>query len=64
MRGYCVDIWWQTELAGPTIGTHCTMAVRPGKAGVAQPGVVAEIVKEDGTPSGIRTMAGAASTTI
>jgi acetyl-CoA synthetase len=26
------------------------MAVRPGKAGVAQPGVVADILKEDGTP--------------
>jgi acetyl-CoA synthetase len=48
--GYCVDNWWQTELAGPTIGTPCTLAVRPGKAGVAQPGVVADILKEDGTP--------------
>jgi acetyl-CoA synthetase len=48
--GYCVDNWWQTELAGPTIGTPCTMAVRPGKAGVAQPGVVADIVTEDGAP--------------
>jgi acetyl-CoA synthetase len=48
--GYCVDNWWQTELAGPTIGTPCTLAVRPGKAGVAQPGVVADVVTEDGTP--------------
>jgi acetyl-CoA synthetase len=48
--GYCVDNWWQTEIAGPTIGTPCTLAVRPGKAGVAQPGVVADVVKEDGTP--------------
>jgi acetyl-CoA synthetase len=48
--GYCVDNWWQTELAGPTIGTHCTMAVRPGKTGVAQPGVVADVLNEDGTP--------------
>ncbi|MFB3814883.1 MAG: acetate--CoA ligase [Terriglobales bacterium] len=46
--GYCVDNWWQTEIAGPTIGTHCTMPVRPGKAGVAQPGVVADVVDENG----------------
>jgi acetyl-CoA synthetase len=45
-----VDNWWQTELAGPILGTHCTMATRPGKAGVGQPGVVADVVKEDGTP--------------
>jgi acetyl-CoA synthetase len=48
--GYCVDNWWQTELAGPTIGAHCTLPVRPGKAGVPQPGVVADVVQEDGTP--------------
>jgi acetyl-CoA synthetase len=48
--GYCVDNWWQTEIAGPTIGTHCTMPVRPGKAGVAQPGVVADVVDEYGKP--------------
>jgi acetyl-CoA synthetase len=48
--GYCVDNWWQTEIAGPTIGTHCTMPVRPGKAGVAQPGVLAEVITEDGAP--------------
>jgi acetyl-CoA synthetase len=48
--GYCVDNWWQTELAAPTIGTPCTLPVRPGKAGVPQPGVVAEVVTDDGTP--------------
>jgi acetyl-CoA synthetase len=48
--GYCVDNWWQTELAAPTIGTPCTLATRPGKAGVAQAGVVAEVVNPDGTP--------------
>jgi acetyl-CoA synthetase len=47
--GYCVDNWWQTEIAAPTIGTHCTLPVRPGKAGVALPGVVADVVGEDGT---------------
>ncbi|HET8668560.1 MAG TPA: AMP-binding protein, partial [Terriglobales bacterium] len=48
--GYCVDNWWQTEIAGPTIGTHCTMATRPGKAGTAQPGVEAEVLDENGAP--------------
>ena len=48
--GYCVDNWWQTEIAGPTVATHCTMAVRPGKAGVAQPGVVADVVDGNGAP--------------
>jgi acetyl-CoA synthetase len=48
--GYCVDNWWQTEIAGPTLGTHCSMPVRPGKAGVAQPGVVADVITENGTP--------------
>jgi acetyl-CoA synthetase len=48
--GYCVDNWWQTEIAGPTLGTHCSMPVRPGKAGVAQPGVVADVITENGAP--------------
>ncbi len=46
--GYCIDNWWQTEIAGPTIGTHCTMPTRPGKAGTAQPGVEADVVDENG----------------
>jgi acetyl-CoA synthetase len=48
--GLCVDNWWQTEVAAPTIGTPCTKPVRPGKAGVAQPGVVADVVDEAGAP--------------
>jgi acetyl-CoA synthetase len=48
--GYCVDNWWQTEIAGPTIGTHCTMPTRPGKAGTAQPGVEADVLDENGNP--------------
>ena len=47
--GYCVDNWWQTEIAGPTLGTHPTMSVRPGKAGVPQPGVEADVVDENGS---------------
>jgi acetyl-CoA synthetase len=47
-HGYCVDNWWQTELGGPTIGTHITMPMRTGKAGVALPGVVADVVDAEG----------------
>ena len=46
--GYVVDNWWQTELGGPAIGTPCTMAMRPGKAGVSLPGSIADVVDEDG----------------
>jgi acetyl-CoA synthetase len=46
--GYVIDNWWQTELAGPTLGTHCTMATRPGKAGVALPGVEADVLDTEG----------------
>jgi acetyl-CoA synthetase len=48
--GYCVDNWWQTEIAGPTLATHPTMPTRPGKAGVPQPGVEADVVDENGRP--------------
>ncbi len=46
--GYVVDNWWQTELAGPTLGTPITMATRPGKAGVALPGVEADVLDAEG----------------
>jgi acetyl-CoA synthetase len=46
--GYVVDNWWQTELGGPTIGTPPSMAMRPGKAGVALPGVEADVVDVEG----------------
>lgn len=48
--GYVVDNWWQTELGGPTIGTPPTVAMRPGKAGVALAGVEADVVDLDGNP--------------
>jgi acetyl-CoA synthetase len=48
--GYVIDNWWQTELGGPTIGTPPSMAMRPGKAGVALPGVEADVVDVDGNP--------------
>ncbi len=43
-----VDNWWQTETAGPTIGTWPTMAAKPGKAGKPFPGVGARIVDAKG----------------
>jgi acetyl-CoA synthetase len=49
--GYVIDNWWQTELGGPAIGTPPTMAMRPGKAGVAVPGCEADVVDEEGKPS-------------
>jgi len=48
--GYVVDNWWQTELGGPTIGTHCTLATHPGKAGLPLPGVEAEILDNESKP--------------
>jgi len=53
--GYVIDNWWQTELGGPAIGTHPSMAMRPGKAGVAVPGCEADVVDQDGksTPPGV-----------
>jgi len=53
--GYVVDNWWQTELGGPALGTPPTMAVRPGKAGLALQGSEVDVVDEQGksVPSGV-----------
>ena len=53
-RGFVVDNWWQTETGAPCIGTLAAMPMRPGKAGKALPGVVAEVVDHRGNrmPSG------------
>ena len=48
--GYVIDNWWQTELGGPALGTPPSMAMRPGKVGVAVPGAGADVVDEDGNP--------------
>jgi acetyl-CoA synthetase len=48
--GYVIDNWWQTELGGPALGTPPSMAMRPGKVGVAVPGAEADVVDEDGNP--------------
>jgi acetyl-CoA synthetase len=46
--GYVIDNWWQTELGGPALGTPPTMAMRPGKVGVAVPGAEADVLDENG----------------
>jgi acetyl-CoA synthetase len=48
--GYVIDNWWQTELGGPALGTPPSMAMRPGKVGIAVPGAEADVVDEDGKP--------------
>ena len=49
--GYVIDNWWQTELGAPTLGTPPTMAMRPGKAGVAVQGAEADVLDENGIPA-------------
>ena len=49
--GYVIDNWWQTELGGPALGTPPTMAMRPGKVGVAVPGAEADVLDENGLPA-------------
>ena len=46
--GYVIDNWWQTELGGPTLGTPPSMAMRPGRVGVAVPGAEADVLDENG----------------
>jgi acetyl-CoA synthetase len=46
--GMVVDNWWQTEIAGPVLGTLPTFEARPGKVGKPLPGVVADVVDKDG----------------
>ncbi|MCA9773149.1 MAG: AMP-binding protein, partial [Myxococcales bacterium] len=48
--GYVVDNYWQTEVASPMIATFPAMEFRPGKAGVAVPGVRLDIVDHAGNP--------------
>ena len=47
-NGLVVDNFWQTEVAGPVLGTLPTFEVRPGKVGKPLPGVVADVVDRDG----------------
>ena len=49
-NGMVVDNWWQTEIAGPVLGTLPSFEARLGKVGKPMPGVRAEIVTKDGKP--------------
>jgi acetyl-CoA synthetase len=48
--GMVVDNWWQTEIAGPVLGTLPTFDARPGKVGKPLPGVDVAVVDETGQP--------------
>jgi len=48
--GYVVDNWWQTEIAGPVLGTLPTFEARPGRVGKPMPGVEIEVVDRQGSP--------------
>jgi acetyl-CoA synthetase len=48
-NGLVVDNFWQTEIAGPVLGTLPTFDVRTGKVGKPLPGVVADVVDANGT---------------
>lgn len=54
-QGRCpiVDTWWQTETGGIMLSTlPGAMPAKPGKAGLAMPGVQIEILKKDGQDLG------------
>ena len=46
--GLVVDNFWQTEIAGPVLGTLPTFEVRPSKVGKPLPGVAADVVDRHG----------------
>ncbi|HTQ80318.1 MAG TPA: acetate--CoA ligase [Thermoanaerobaculia bacterium] len=48
--GLVVDNFWQTEIAGPVLGTLPTFEVRPGRVGKPLPGVDAAVVDREGKP--------------
>ena len=45
-----MDNWWQTEIAGPVLGTLPSFEARPGKVGKPMPGVEAAVVNSKGDP--------------
>jgi len=49
-RGHCVDNFWQTEVASPILGTMPVMVNRPGRVGKPMPGVLADVVDDQGNP--------------
>jgi acetyl-CoA synthetase len=51
-NGMVVDNFWQTEIAGPVLGTLPTFDARPGKVGKPLPGIVADVVDQEGNSLG------------
>jgi len=51
-RGRCpiMDTWWQTETGGFMITPLPSMALKPGSATLAFPGIEADVVDEQGNP--------------
>ena len=49
-KGLVVDNWWQTEIAGPVLGTLPSFEVRLGKVGKPLPGAQPMVVDRDGSP--------------
>lgn len=49
-RGHCIDNFWQTEVASPILGTMPAMPNKPGRVGKPLPGVVADVVDDQGNP--------------
>lgn len=49
-RAAVLDNWWQTETAGPTIGTLPCMDIHLGRAGKPLPGYTAHILNREGEP--------------
>jgi acetyl-CoA synthetase len=51
-----IDHMWQTETGGPTFGNPYgvgMLPIKPGSAGVALPGVEADVIDADGRPVGV-----------
>ena len=52
--GHCpiVDTWWQTETGGHVLSPlPCATPLQPGCATLPVPGIMAEVIHEDGTPT-------------
>jgi acetyl-CoA synthetase len=51
-RGNCplIDNWWQTETSRPMISNFATLPMKPGSCCKAVPGVVLDILDEQGQP--------------
>ena len=51
-----IDHMWQTETGGPIFGNpygYALLPIKPGSAGVALPGIEADVVDQDGKPVGV-----------